>query len=243
MTQIYLAYGFQAEYIFSSWDWEADPVSLLVAYPYAERYLEKAQECGFKPAKTILDSGAYTVWKSGGSIDIDALVAESKLDRWDESVGLDVIGSWEGSRKNMDYMREAQSPAMPVFHIGEPWDLLDYYCEKWSKVGLACSVLKGNAKAKHQFYDQCFAKAWPHQFHSFGWTQTKMLQTYPFHSADSSSWLMGPMGFGNWKKYGRVRGLPGARGKEAMRGEIVEYIQLQAQLETIWSRELQQLAA
>lgn len=197
MTMIYLAtVGAPAEpEVFERWDWDTYPFGLLVALPYVPAFRRQFKPswraCGF-----MLDSGAFSAWKSGKATDIDALIEESKDPFWTESVGLDVIGSASGSRENMDYMREQGSPAMPVFHIGDPWELLAHYCANWPKVGLSCRFGEP-IKESLRFYEQCFARAWPHRFHSFGWTAPNALRRFPFHSADSATWRLALYSFNN----------------------------------------------
>lgn len=182
MTHIYLAIGGR-EQCLESWDWSNEPINLLVAFPYMRGFLRMR----YKPARSMLDSGAFSAWQSGIEVDLAALVRETKNPRWTESVGLDVIGSWEGSKTNAIKQKVLGSPAMPVFHIGDPWDLLDFYCAHWPKVGLSCRFGEPIPESM-EFYKTCFARAWPHRFHSFGWTDARALMQYPFHSADSSTW-------------------------------------------------------
>ncbi len=189
MTAMYIAVGWgacQLEAI-RLWDWDTKPIHVLVSYAYIKNW--KSTKPYFrKPAKLMLDSGAFTAYTSGKTVDIQALAQEALKPEWDEAVGLDVIGSWQGSKVNMDRMLAMGcGKAMPVFHVGDPWDLLDYYASKWPKIGLSCRFGE-DIKTSMKFYEQCFARAWPKKFHSFGWTQHEPLSAFPFHSADSSSW-------------------------------------------------------
>jgi hypothetical protein len=175
MTEIYLAYSHRGGTSMAAWDWVARPLNVLVAYPFVPSYralLARAPHVA--PARTILDSGAFSVWRSGESIDIQALTAETLRPEWSESVVLDVIGSAEGSRNNADYMRAAGSPAWPVFHVGEPWELLDHYVKGWPKVGLSCRTGKSPTETL-RFYSMCFARHWPHRYHSFGCLRESVL--------------------------------------------------------------------
>lgn len=196
MTRVFFA-GVNPTHYPQEWDWEARPLNVLVSFAYLKHWHKSMGECPWmRVSRTMIDSGAFTAYTKGEVVDIDALTEEvntgGKFLRpggWDEAVGLDVIGDWEGSRRNADYMREKGAVrAMPVFHIGDPMELLDYYCKHWPKVGLSC--LFGEArKDSFRFYEQCFARAWPHRFHSFGWAAENVLMTFPFDSADSSTWL------------------------------------------------------
>jgi hypothetical protein len=241
VTTIYLSYNGPVAPVLARWDWTSLPLSILVALPYLRNYQRDADLGAYRPRRRMLDSGAFSVWKSGRTIDIDELVRESMTGGWDESVGLDVIGSATGTRRNMDYMLEKGSPAMPVFHIGDPWELLAYYCERWPKVGLGAMV-GAPARVRDRFVEQCFARAWPHRFHAFGCTQPAVLGAYPFHSADSSSWQQAPMAFRVVRIAGsrpfRARGVPVPTVQGVLEHSIRHYIDLELRLASAWAREL-----
>jgi hypothetical protein len=166
------------------------PLSVLVSYYYLASADRSVMNL-IRPERLLLDSGAFSAFQKGKAIDIDALIEEVANPRWSEAVGLDVIGDPIGSRANLDYMRaKGGTKAMPVFHIGEPFELLDYYCEHWPKVGLSCRFGE-SVPQSIAFYATCFARRWPHKFHSFGWVSESVLMKFPFHSADSSTWVAG----------------------------------------------------
>jgi hypothetical protein len=226
---------------FAAWDWALKPLNVLVAMPYRhswESFL--AANPQVRPARTMLDSGAYSAWKSGKVIDIEDLIQRSCDPAWTETVGLDVIGSGEGTRQNLDRMRAAGSPAMPVFHIGDDWALLDHYAAHWPKVGLSCRFGEPEADSL-RFYDRCFARHWPLRYHSFGWTQRDVLLRFPFHSADSSSWQMAAGVYRSIKLKGRtVRAQGSTTEKVALYLEthIADVLRFQDQLRQRWRREL-----
>lgn len=188
------------------WDWDNKPLSILVSYSYLKAYAPAAPYYA-KAKSRMLDSGAFTAYTIGKPVDIDALIAEANNAIWDEAVGLDVIGDFNGSRKNMEYMLPRCPKAMPVFHIGDPWDLLDYYCANWEKVGLSCRFGE-DVKTSLRFYEQCFARSWPHKYHSFGWVDEKALVAMPFHSADAATWILQPASFRLYPYRGRGRWRP-----------------------------------
>lgn len=185
MTTIYAAgtNGYQRE-TFENWDWEANPLSWLNSFHYIGYWRRHCDV--IKPERRMLDSGAYSAYHSGTTIDLEALVHEALTGGWDEVVGLDVIGDPDGSIKNLDRMWDMGCVAMPVFHIGDPWEHLEYYASKWPKVGLSCRFGE-SVKDSLRFYDQCFARAWPCKFHSFGWIARDALIRFPFHTADAAT--------------------------------------------------------
>lgn len=250
MTRVYLAWAGSGEARKTFREMAGDPegVNVLVAFPYLCRYEEVARK-GEVPRHphSILDSGAYSAWKSGKAIDIDALIVETKNPRWEESVCLDVIGDAEASVRNALYMKARGSPAYPVFHIGDPWEHLREYKRQFPKVGLSCRFGEPE-KQSLAWLDKCFALAWPHRFHSFGWIKEEVLLRYPFHSADTASWN-NPAIFGLWNAFGRKkasgctgRGRVSVRGMKSLRAEVDWYRGLQRRLEGRWSKVLAKLA-
>ena len=113
-------------------------------------------------------------------------------------------------------------------------EIFQEYLKNFDKVGLSCQFGEP-IKASYKFYTDCFKMGWPKKFHSFGWLAEKMLMTYPFHSADASSWTTGPKAYGNWKEYGRMS----ARGpKVNLVSQIRYYVNMQKQLQHRWKKEL-----
>lgn len=230
-----------------SWDWDNKPIGVLVSFAYMKAW-EPTAGYYAKASRFMLDSGAFTAYTTGAHVDIDALIAEVAKDKWHEAVGLDVIGDWRGSLKNMDYMLAKGGPkAMPVFHIGDPWDLLADYCARWPKVGLSCRFGE-DTKTSLRFYEQCFARAWPHKFHSFGWIQDDALVRFPFHSADAATAVLAPQAYRNlpFKVRGRwVQKHLRIEGPVAFKNGTLNYMEvywrLQQQLARKWSRELARL--
>lgn len=206
MTTIYFAMSGGGNAMESArlWDWDARPLAVLVSFAYLRNW-QTAKTYFRRPRRLMLDSGAFSAYQLGWEIDHDALLAEAATPQWDEAVGLDVIGSWEGSLANAQYaLARGVTKAMPVFHIGDPWHVLDFYRANFPKVGLSCRFGE-SVKTSMRFYEQCFARAWPHRFHSFGWVQDDPLAAFPFHSADAATWAVAPTAYRNWlfKRRGR----------------------------------------
>jgi hypothetical protein len=219
-----------------------DRPALLVSYVYLGKFQQARARYHFRD--WIMDSGAFSVWKSGKTIDLQEYVACCReLLATDpllkEVIALDVIGDARASLVNARAMKAAGVEAMPVFHIGDDWGILREYCAGWGKVGLSCRFGEP-AKDSLRFLDQCFARAWPHRFHSFGWIAEDVMMRYPFHSGDSASWQVGPCAFGNWKSFGKmsVRG-----SRQNLRAEVLWYLDLERRLRDRWAREMRKLEA
>ena len=244
MTAVFFAWHGNSwtENTLSRWDWGKRPIHILVALPYLQGYERRSVNYG-APLSTILDSGAFSTWKSGMKIDIDDLIARSRSGYWDECVALDVIGDSEGSVKNALYMKQQGATVIPVFHYGEDWGVLRDYCAEFGRVGLSCRFGEPE-KDSLRWVDQCFSRAWPHLFHSFGWVIPRTLVAVPFDTADASSWQQGPTAFGSWYAFdGKKIGLRCNKDNPAvvLDAEIEHCLEMQQRLEELWARDLHDL--
>jgi hypothetical protein len=213
------------------WDWKRDPLSILISYFYIKQWRVCKGEELFAPRHTVLDSGAFSAWNIGKEVDIAGLTVESGRPYWQESVALDVIGNPDKSLANALWMKKQGSPAYPVFHYGEPWDLLIEYKKHFPKVGLSC--LFGEKKSMSlKWVEQCFSRGWPHRFHSFGWIKDSVLMAFPWHSADASSWALQPGAFGLWRAFG---GRMPLRGPQDLTANIHSFYRLEKQVRNRWS--------
>jgi hypothetical protein len=245
MTHVYLAFpGYGAIHrAFHGYRWNDHPINFLVAYPYVSAYADEARRYQYAPRRTFLDSGAFTAWKTGASIDIGALCRESE--RWTESASLDVIGDWQGSKANAVKMRLLGSRAMPVFHIEEPWELLEFYCKHWPKVGLGGMVGRSSIDVC-KWLNGVYARAWPHRFHAFGQMRRDVVTRFPFHSADSSAWQQGPLSYSASIRVRRAlvgspRGLSARQIVPCLLYSVEHMIELESTLKQQWATELEPL--
>ena len=221
---------------------ESSP-SVLVAVPYITA-LDT-----FDCRNWMLDSGAYTVFKSGKTIDLDwyigfALEQQNGPRPPVEIVALDVIGDGPASLRNAESMAAAGvKNLVPVFHAGEDWQLLKAYCAEFPKVGIARGALGYHAsKLALSWVERVFALCWPHRFHSFGWLSEKLLMRYPFETADSSSWEFGPTRYGQgWKLGGQATRLSWKGSCQNLACQVNYYLRLEALLRARWAKEMRTL--
>ncbi len=212
--------------------------ALLISFVYLDAFVTNQRKYHYR--NWMMDSGAYSAYNIGTTIDINKYIDTClRLGERDktltEIIALDVIGSGEGSLKNATYMKaQGVTDCIPVHHIGDDWDILKEYCKNHPKVGLSCRFGEPINKSL-KYYDQCFARAWPKKFHSFGWIDEKMLMKYPFHSSDSSSWEVGPCAFANWKMFGKMS----VRGStQNLRVQVDWYLALEERLRQRWKKEM-----
>lgn len=146
------------------------------------------------------DSGAYSAFNSGAVINREEYAAW--LTRWDHyftvKSNLDVIGSVSGTADNMAYLQDQGHDVLPVFHVGEPFDVLRQLCEEHRYVALGGMVpylAFGAGKRNRPSVMRWLVKA--HVIaaktgtvlHGFGCTGSLFLRDLPFYSVDSSSYL------------------------------------------------------
>jgi len=163
----------------------------------------------------FLDSGAYSVWNTGGSIDIDKYI-DFILEHEDELetiVNLDVI---PGKPKqdfisqaqieeavmrgveNYFYMLEQGVPKdklMHVFHQGDSFAWLKKYLTMdMPLLGISPANDKTTGE-KQKWLDRCMDyitddKGFPLvKFHGLGVTSVPLMVRYPWYSVDSISWV------------------------------------------------------
>ena len=166
-----------------------------------------------KPSVNLmLDSGAFSAWRSGRVIDIGAyadflLTCREKLFCY---VNLDVLpGKFrEGkpsaalveetaakSWKNYQYLRKRGLEPMLVFHRGERF----YWLEKMigegvQYVGLGGVAMGAGFKERRRWLDQTFTFlcgdcGWPPvKLHGFGIASLQLMFRYPWYTVDSTTW-------------------------------------------------------
>lgn len=159
----------------------------------------------------ILDSGAYSAWRSGKPIDLEKYCdwLEKNMNWIGPYVALDVIGpndsevAAEASYKNLLRMHQRGLKPIPVWHAGEDvkwlYKMLDLGCDY---IGLSASSLV----TKHNV-DDWYAYAWSHlvtseglpiiKAHAFGEGRLASLKRFPWYSADSTSWIYSAQRNGN----------------------------------------------
>jgi hypothetical protein len=164
------------------------------------RFWVDAQPSG---ADVFLDSGAYTVWRSGKGIDVDTYCEYLRLaaPRFTTYVALDVIGDWRASAANLDRMLAHGLRPLPVFHRGSPWPELERLARDHQQVGIGGMMSESGRKLHRQtqefagpFLDECFRRLrafWPVRVHAFGLVTQWVLERYPLYSADSATVVLG----------------------------------------------------
>ena len=166
--------------------------------------------------KLMIDNGAFTFHRHGGSLDIDEYIKwiNDNDEYIDYAIALDAIpGKWGMTRtsqdiidaaeqtwKNFNYMVEhTNSPKklLPVFHMGENFEYLRRYLNEFE--GLEYMCISGskdltNSQREH-WYERCWyeikhSKNPNIKVHCLGSATMSNVKKFPFTSMDATSWIM-----------------------------------------------------
>ncbi len=138
----------------------------------------------------FVDSGAFSVSQGNASVNLKSYIRFIKIneEKINNYASLDVVGDGKTSLLNWRRMRKEGLFPIPVFHDGEPIDILKEYVDNCSYVGLGAVAFKSN-KSRMIFFDRIFSM-FPNRskvgFHGFGVMQIPFLERYPWRSVDSS---------------------------------------------------------
>lgn len=177
------------------------PVNILVAFPYFKKStVDLLRKTPKENYRLIVDSGAFTAWNTGRSINLDDYCRF--LDSMDElqpfyAVQLDVFGDPEGTWKNYLTMKSRGYNVMPVFTRGDTLDRLE---EMYS---LTDYIMFGGITTggKNINYVKWFMeKNKGRKVHWLGFCNMDFVKFFKPFSIDSSSWASGAR-FGNLQVY------------------------------------------
>lgn len=165
--------------------------------------------------KLFVDSGAFTAWTKGISLDVDEYI--NWLNTNEKHIHLagqiDCIPGKPGSSvsyqdryeaaektwQNYLYMRsKLNNPDLIVytFHLGEDYSFLERALEQpYIKYIALGGTVGSSLKDKKDFFIKCFScirkSSHPEvKVHAFGMTSFSLIEQFPFYSVDSTSWIM-----------------------------------------------------
>lgn len=216
------------------------PAALLCSYFYL-RHFQKVRE-RYRFRDWALDSGAFSAYHSGEVIDLQAYTEKCRelLDtdpQLTEVFALDVIGDWRATMFNVEAMWAAGVPAIPTFHVGQPWHALTSMAQDYPKIALGGMVGRFRGGGRAEWIGQCFARVWPKLVHGFGVGTENGVFAAPFDSVDATSWESGPTKFGAWLAFGSGR-LAVRGSTHNLRPEVEHYLDIERRAEVRWRKEL-----
>jgi hypothetical protein len=191
------------KYYFSSPDSKRSLLKSLGVKNYLLSFAVDAKSCGHfdhEDNTVIIDSGAFSVWNKGGTIDIDQYrdFCLKQNPNW-IFISLDVIpktggGKAENERccqegfENYLYLKQHIKNLMPVYHYGDDIRWLKKYMEHTDYIG-ASPANDTHENIKRSFLDTCFRVTRDQtKLHGLGYSSFEGLYLYPFYSVDSISY-------------------------------------------------------
>src|SRR5688572_3766016 len=171
---------------------------ILLSYHYVKnKDLDRLIPSVFSPPypDILLDSGAWSAFTQGVEISLSEYVEFIKRFRHWFTVysNLDNMVNAERTLYNQLAIEDAGLMPFPVFHTGEDWSYLERYIEQYNYVALGKIIPYTNAPKKiFPWIIKAFEMAGSKTvFHGFGVTNYTLLKSFPWYSADSSSWSSG----------------------------------------------------
>lgn len=168
----------------------------LESYHYIgkESFVRKIRNDG---VKVFLDSGAFSAWTKGVSVDLPGYCEYIKRNA--DIIGvasvLDAIGDHNGTFINQAAMERHGVVPLPCFHFGEPTEVLDYYVKNYPYITIGGMVGKSPKQLK-VWLDRIWEDHLTHpdgtpklKVHGFGLTSLPLMMRYPWWSVDSSTWV------------------------------------------------------
>jgi hypothetical protein len=138
----------------------------------------------------VLDSGAFTAWKAGKSIELDdycRFIESLPFKPW-RYFTLDVIGNPEASMKNYEAMLKRGFKPIPIFTRGEDPSVINDYYKTSDVVGIGGLVGTPNNKG---FVNGIMKHIKDRKVHWLGFTSMDFIKYYKPYMCDSSSWESG----------------------------------------------------
>jgi len=139
----------------------------------------------------FLDSGAFSAFTKNINININEYIAFI-LDNKNiikQYSALDVIGDWEKTKKNQEYMESKGLTPIPTFHYNSPIKELERMIKEYDYIALGGLVpLALHKKVLKSWLDTCFSIIKDKcKIHGFGVNALWAWERYPFYSVDSTS--------------------------------------------------------
>jgi hypothetical protein len=176
--------------------------NILESYHYVgkQRYVDEMRA---DKAQVFLDSGAFSAKSLGVDIDIDGycdyIIRNRDILRVEDGVYmasvLDGIGDPLKTWQNQLYMESKGAIPLPCFHFGEDERYLEWYVERYPYITIG-GMVRTSAKDVMQWLDRIWNKYLVDgsgraklKVHAFGVTTVDLMDRYPWHSVDSSSWI------------------------------------------------------
>jgi len=169
-------------------------------YIHKESFVSAIRNLG---DRVFLDSGAFSAYTLGVTIDLPGycryIEENDDIIRYDDGVRLasvlDGIGDPLETYNNQKAMEKLGVTPLPCFHAGEDERYLEYYVKNYEYITLG-GMVGGSTKQLQIWLDRMWDRYLTDgsgkprlKVHGFGITSTPLMERYPWHSCDSSSWI------------------------------------------------------
>lgn len=175
---------------------------ILESYHYvgSQRFVDQMRADN---AHVFLDSGAFSAYTLGVDIDLPTYCEYIKRNKdiWRVEDGvvmasvLDGIGDPLKTFQNQKHMEYLGAKPLPCFHAGEDERYLEYYVQNYEYITLG-GMVGSSTKQLCVWLDRMWDKYLTDgsgkprlKVHGFGITAIPIMERYPWHSVDSSSWI------------------------------------------------------
>lgn len=172
-------------------------LNILTAYPYLDKEIIRILNQNQDRIRFVLDSGAFTAWKTGKKIGLDdycKFIENLPFRPWRYFV-LDDVGNPEMTLKNYEVMLERGFKPVPIFTRGEDIKMIDKYYETSDIVGIGGLVGTSGNKGFVKWIMNTVGKR---KVHWLGFTNFDFIKFYRPYMCDSSSWESGA-------RYGQIK--------------------------------------
>jgi hypothetical protein len=175
---------------------------LLESYAYVEkqRFVDAMRE---DHVKVFLDSGAFSAYTLGIELSVEKYCEYIKrnidLVRVEDGIlmasVLDGIGDPLQTYRNQLEMEDRGIRALPCFHAGEDERYLEYYIQNYEYITLGGMVGVSSTQTMKwldRVWDRYLVDGSGRaklKVHGFGITSVPIMESYPWYSCDSSSWV------------------------------------------------------
>lgn len=154
--------------------------------------------------QVFLDSGAYSAFTKGVEVDLKAycryILENDDIIVKDGGVRcasvLDSIGNPLQTWENQQAMERLGAAPLPCYHYGDDERYLEYYISHYEYITIGGMVPISNKQLEY-WLDRIWAtyltdsSGTPRcKIHGFGLTSLQLIEDYPWHSVDSSAWVL-----------------------------------------------------
>lgn len=161
-----------------------------MAYPYLDKNTVSIIRENQSSIRFLLDSGAFTAWKSGKPIALDdycRFLDSLPIHPW-RYFTLDVVGDAKATLHNYETMLKRGFSPIPIFTRGEDPSMLEDYYKTSDIIGIGGLVGTQGNKA---FLNGIMRHVADRHVHWLGFTNAAFLRHYRPYSCDSSTWCAG----------------------------------------------------